>query len=178
MKRLHLFEAIGQVDEDLIEEAADARRTAQPWGKWLAAAACVVLAVSLGTVTAGTLLRGCGSGKGTETADMSAAPSEAPNAAPSEAPSADAAPPVEEDGDSPAGKEYAEDIAEPAAPAPAPASEPEIMESVPEAAEAPSPSGGAAESEWMEAGFRFVSRARDLIFRLLTSLVEYVTVTG
>ena len=78
MKGLHLFEAVGLVDDRLVEEAADAGRAASPWGKWLAAAACVALALSLGTATAGTLLRGCGN-KSAGMADLSAAPADAPS---------------------------------------------------------------------------------------------------
>lgn len=79
MKRLHLFEAVGLVDDRLVEEAAGARRTARPWSKWLAAAACAALALSLGTAAAGTLFRGCGSkSAGNSMADMAAAPEAAP----------------------------------------------------------------------------------------------------
>ena len=75
MKRLHLFEAVGLVDDRLVEEAAGARRTVRPWSKWLAAAAFAALALSLGTAAAGTLFRGCGSkSAGNSMADMAAAP--------------------------------------------------------------------------------------------------------
>ena len=42
-KQEHLFEAIGQVDDRLVEEAADARRMATPWKKWVAMAASLVM---------------------------------------------------------------------------------------------------------------------------------------
>lgn len=67
MKRLHLFEAVGLVDDHLVEEAADAKRSVSPWGRWMAAAACIALALSLGTAAAGTLLRGCGVSKSAQT---------------------------------------------------------------------------------------------------------------
>ncbi len=109
MKTWHLFEAIGLVDDRLVEEAADARRTAAPWGKWLAAAACAVLLVSVGTVGAGTILRGCGSSMvKSEAASDSAAPAAAealPESAPAEPSAAptDAAPAPEPAGESAAG---------------------------------------------------------------------------
>lgn len=60
-KREHLFEAIGQVDDRLVEEAADARRTATPWKKWAALAACLVLVIGLSASSLALLFRGCGS---------------------------------------------------------------------------------------------------------------------
>lgn len=60
MKQEHLFEAIGLVDDHLVEEAADARRTASPWKKWMATAACLVAVIGIGSLAAGTMLRGCG----------------------------------------------------------------------------------------------------------------------
>lgn len=97
MKRLHLFEAVGLVDERLVEEAADAKRTAQPWSKWLAAAACMALALSLGTAAAGTLLRGCGSEKSTgATADMAAPAAESMPAPAAEAVSEELSPKMED----------------------------------------------------------------------------------
>lgn len=59
MKREHLFEAIGEVEDRLIEEAADARRRKTPWKKWLLTAACVALALTLGAPL--LTFRGCGS---------------------------------------------------------------------------------------------------------------------
>lgn len=100
MKSEHLFEAVGLVDDRLVEEAAGAHRAASPWGRWLATAACLLLVLGLGGVAAGTLLRGCGTGQ-------SAAP-----AAEMDEAAADAAP-------SPAAAESA-----PAEPAAAPAAEP------------------------------------------------------
>lgn len=85
MKKIHLFEAVGLVDDRLVEEAADAKRSAAPWGKWLASAACIALAVSLGTAAAGTLLRGCGSKKDTGVVDMAASDSAAPSCDPAPA---------------------------------------------------------------------------------------------
>lgn len=119
MKTWHLFEAIGLVDDRLVEEAADARRSAAPWGKWLATAACAVLLISVGTVGAGTILRGCGSGMvkseaasdsaapaaaeaSEEVAPAAAAPEEVAPAEPSAAPMA-AAPAPEPAGESVAG---------------------------------------------------------------------------
>ena len=60
MKQEHLFEAIGLVDDRLVEEAADARRTATPWKKWAALAACLVLVIGIGSVSMSVLFRGCG----------------------------------------------------------------------------------------------------------------------
>ena len=60
MKGEHLFEAIGLVEDRLVEEAADAGRTATPWKKWLATAACLVAVVGIGSLTVGTMFRGCG----------------------------------------------------------------------------------------------------------------------
>ena len=66
-KQEHLFEAIGLVDDRLVEEAADARRAATPWKKWAALAACLVLVIGLSASSLMLLFRGCGS------ADSSAA---------------------------------------------------------------------------------------------------------
>lgn len=57
-----LFEAIGLVKDDYIEEAADARavRTPSQWQRWGALAATLVLVAGLG-MAATTQLRGCGS---------------------------------------------------------------------------------------------------------------------
>ena len=91
MKREHLFEAIGLVDDRLGEEAADARRTAVPWKKWLVTAACLAAVIGLGSISAGTLLRGCGA-SGSDSAGEaldSAAPESAENGtagAPAEVP--------------------------------------------------------------------------------------------
>ena len=60
-KQEHLFEAIGQVDDRLVEEAADARRTATPWKKWAALAACLALVIGLGASSLTLLFRGCSS---------------------------------------------------------------------------------------------------------------------
>ena len=60
MKQEHLFEAIGLVDDRLVEEAADARRTATPWKKWAALAACLVLVIGIGSLSMSVLFRGCG----------------------------------------------------------------------------------------------------------------------
>ena len=60
MKQEHLFEAIGLVDDRLVEEAADARRMATPWKKWAALAACLVLVIGIGSVSMSVLFRGCG----------------------------------------------------------------------------------------------------------------------
>ncbi len=48
MKAKDLYRAIGQIDDDLIDNAATAGRksTAQPWVKWAGLAACCVLVVS------------------------------------------------------------------------------------------------------------------------------------
>lgn len=85
-KQEHLFEAIGLVDDHLVEEAADARRTATPWKKWGALAACLVLVIGLGASSLMLLFRGCGSASMTsdaaqnataaDTADTSAATGE------------------------------------------------------------------------------------------------------
>ncbi len=93
MKRqsLHLFEAVGLVDEHLVEEAADAKRTASPWGKWLASAACFVLVLSLGAVAAGTLLRGCGSKAPSNASGAPVADTAMPPATSEEAPAGEAA---------------------------------------------------------------------------------------
>ena len=130
MKRLHLFEAVGLVDDRLVEEAADAKRAASPWGKWLAAAACVALAVSLGTATAGTLLRGCGN-KSADMADMSAAPADAPSAetAPDEAGEYEVA--TEDTTEPQAPAEPSAPAAPPAAPAPEPSAGTESAEPAP-----------------------------------------------
>ena len=74
MKREHLFEAIGLVDDRLVEEAADARRTAVPWKKWLVTAACLAAVIGLGSISAGTLLRGCGA-SGSDSAGSVVSPS-------------------------------------------------------------------------------------------------------
>lgn len=68
-KREHLFEAIGLVDDRLVEEAADARRMATPWKKWAALAACLVLVIGLSASSLMVLFRGCGSSDSTATAD-------------------------------------------------------------------------------------------------------------
>lgn len=68
-KREHLFEAIGLVDDRLVEEAADARRTATPWKKWAALAACLVLVIGLSASSLMVLFRGCGSSDSTAMAD-------------------------------------------------------------------------------------------------------------
>ncbi len=65
MRAERLFEALGLVDDRLVEEAADARRVATPWRRWAALAACLVLVIGVGSVSFGLLFRGCGS-----TADM------------------------------------------------------------------------------------------------------------
>lgn len=160
MKRLHLFEAVGLVDDRLIEEAADAKRTASPWGKWLAAAACVALALSLGTATAGTLLRGCGN-KSADMTDMAAAPADSP--------SEEAAPGEREEyglmGGDTAGPEAP--AAEPAAPAPEPAAGPEPTEP----AEAPAAPGDSLVVEGEMEGLRMG------IFSLNTA-AEGVTITA
>lgn len=62
MNEHDLLRLIGQVDESLVEQAADwkPRRRVQPWKAWLAACACAALAVAL--AAPGLLqLRGCGS---------------------------------------------------------------------------------------------------------------------
>ena len=56
-----LFEAIGQVDDRLVEEAADARRTVSPWRRWVPLAASVVLVVGLGAGSMSVMMRGCAS---------------------------------------------------------------------------------------------------------------------
>ena len=56
-----LFEAIGQVDDRLVEEAADARRTVSPWRRWVPLAASVVLVVGLGAGSLSVMMRGCAS---------------------------------------------------------------------------------------------------------------------
>lgn len=65
MKQEHLFEAIGLVDDRLVEEAADARRAATPWKKWAALAACLVLVIGIGSVSMSVLFRGCSAGSTT-----------------------------------------------------------------------------------------------------------------
>lgn len=72
-KQEHLFEAIGQVDDRLVEEAADARRTATPWKKWAALAACMVLVLGLSASSLMLLFRGCGSSDSAATADNATA---------------------------------------------------------------------------------------------------------
>lgn len=68
----HLFEAIGLVDDHLVEEAADARRTATPWKKWAALAACLVLVIGLSASSLALLFRGCSSADTAATADSTA----------------------------------------------------------------------------------------------------------
>ena len=50
MRGEHLFRILGLVDEDLIEEAGTAavQRRSTPWGRYLAAAACLTLTCGLG----------------------------------------------------------------------------------------------------------------------------------
>ena len=72
-KQEHLFEAIGLVDDRLVEEAADAHCTATPWKKWAALAACLVLVVGLSASSLMVLFRGCGSSDSTATADNATA---------------------------------------------------------------------------------------------------------
>lgn len=173
MKRLHLFEAVGLVDDRLIEEAADAKRTASPWGKWLAAAACVALALSLGTATAGTLLRGCGN-KSADMTDMAAAPTDSPSeeAAPGEKEEyglmgGDTAGPENAAGPEAPAAEPEAPTAEPAAPAPEPAAGPEPTEP----AEAPAAPGDSLVVEGEMGGLRMG------IFSLNTA-AEGVTITA
>ena len=71
-KREHLFEAIGLVDDRLVEEAAGARRSATPWKKWAALAACLVLVLGLGSVSMTFLFRGCSSSAPNTTSDSAA----------------------------------------------------------------------------------------------------------
>ena len=59
MREERLFEAIGLVDDDLVEEAADARRTAVPWRHVTALAACLVLVLGIGSFILN--FRGCSS---------------------------------------------------------------------------------------------------------------------
>ncbi len=162
MKSEHLFEAVGLVDDRLVEEAADARRTAAPWGRWLATAACVLLVLGLGGAAFGTMLRGCGSqdfSSTVPTASNKAASNEAadtdsplmaegalaePAAAPEPSPESGVTGGAASGGASSKKWDELEDAMEPAA-MPAPASvEPE---ETPEAAAEPEPASGEPASD-------------------------------
>lgn len=76
MRAEKLFEALGLVDDRLIEEAADARRTATPWRRWMPLAASLVLVVGLGSVSFGLMLRGCGGADTTSASEAAPAATE------------------------------------------------------------------------------------------------------
>ena len=83
MNEHDLLRLIGQVDESLVEQAADwkPRRRVQPWKAWLAACACAALAVAL--AAPGLLqLRGCGSAGPSMDMDTAAAGDVAESSAP------------------------------------------------------------------------------------------------
>jgi len=128
VKSEHLFEAVGLVDDRLVEEAADAKRAAPPWGRWLATAACLLLALGLGGVATGTLLRGCGAEK--SSAPMAvmndADTAQSPMAAESAPAEPAAAPPGTAAGG--ASGETSEEEAASSEPAPAPAAAPAAAE--------------------------------------------------
>ena len=72
----HLFEAIGLVEDRLVEEAAGARRTgshASHWKKWTALAACMVLVLGISSLSLTVLFRGCGASAPGVNADSAAA---------------------------------------------------------------------------------------------------------
>jgi len=142
VKSEHLFEAVGLVDDRLVEEAAEAGRARTPWNRWLATAACLLLVLGLGGVAAGTLLRGCGS-------KDSASPAETRNAAAdmAQAPMAMESAPAEPETAS--GEAWMDEAAEVPAPtsAPEPSSMPEEAGPTPEAA---MPSGNVAQETGMD----------------------------
>ena len=62
MKREFLFQALGEVGDDLIH-MAETRKFHNQWKKWVSLAACLVLVVSLSALVLPYFPMGCGSSK-------------------------------------------------------------------------------------------------------------------
>ena len=90
MKKEYLFQALGDVGDDLIH-MAETRKFYNQWKKWVSMAACLALIVSLSALVLPYFPMGCGSSKATEQAAPTAMEERPMEEAKAEAP-AEAAP--------------------------------------------------------------------------------------